>query len=349
MKILFTGGGTMGPVTPLLAVHEALSQIDPKVESIWVGTPHGPEGKVVTKQGIQFFSLPVARLPRRISIELLALPVTFARALFGAWRLLRRERPNVVASAGGYTAVPVILAARALKIPIWVHQQDVLPILTNRLTAPFASRVTVAFERTASFSNKSHVIGNPVRPSLLKGDADRARELFEIKNDKPTILVFGGGTGSTWLNDSIDEIALSLVARANVVHLTGIGKRQEKDRHQDHHVREFLGSEMADVLAVADVVVCRAGLGTITELAALEKAAIMIALPHSPQEANATTVERACVVLNQHRTSPEELLLQIEKLLDDSSLRKDLGSKMHAVLRTDIADELAQMLMGIAK
>lgn len=339
----------MGPVTPLLAVYEALVQIDPTVESIWVGTPHGPEEHVVTKQGIRFFSLPVARLPRRISIELLALPVTFMRALFGAWRLLRHEHPNVVASAGGYTAVPIILAARVLGVPIWVHQQDVLPILTNRLTAPFASRVTVAFSSSMSLSRRAQVVGNPVRPSVLMGDASRSAEYFGINKNKPTVLVFGGGTGAEWLNDSIDKIAPSLVGRANVIHLTGMGKRQDKDRHPDHHVREFLGNEMADALALSDVVVCRAGLGTITELAALEKAAVMIALPHSPQEANASTVENACVVLDQHQTSPKELFLQIEKLLDDSNLRKDLGVKMGEELRTDGAEELAQMLLEIAK
>ncbi len=349
MKILYTGGGTMGPVTPLLAVHEAMGQIDPSVEAIWVGTPHGPEREVVEKNGISFFSLPVARLPRRISIELLALPVTFLRALWRAWRIIVREKPNVIASAGGYTAVPIIFIARAMKIPVWVHQQDVVPILTNRLTAPLASRVTVAFERTAGFSSKAHVIGNPVRPSILKGSAQRSREHFGIKSSKPTVLVFGGGTGAKWLNEMVDEIALSLAARANVIHLTGKGKHQEKDRHPDHHVRAFLGTEMADALTLADVVVCRAGLGTITELAALSKPAVMIPLPHSPQEANADAVEGACVVMQQHSTSPGELLLQIEKLLDDPALAQELGLKMHGTLRTDIADELAQILLGLAR
>jgi len=241
MKVLFTGGGTMGPVTPLLAVHEALRETDVPVDALWVGTPHGPERSVVEAQGMHFFSLPVARLPRRLSLELLALPVTFIRALWGAWRLLRRERPSVIASAGGYTAVPVIMVARSLKIPVWVHQQDVTPILTNRLTAPLATRVTVAFNASRSLSKRAHVVGNPVRPSVLKGDPQRARAFFEIRNTKPTVLVFGGGTGAKWINEQIDEIALSLVSRANVIHLTGKGKREKKKRHPDHHAREFLG------------------------------------------------------------------------------------------------------------
>ncbi len=338
----------MGPVTPLLAVHEALKETDVRVDAVWVGTPHGPERSVVEAQGMRFFSLPVARLPRRLSLELLALPVTFTRALWGAWRLLHRERPSVIASAGGYTAVPVIVAARTLKIPVWVHQQDVTPILTNRLTAPLATRVTVAFKASTSLSKRAQVVGNPVRPSVLKGDPQRARAFFEIRNTKPTVLVFGGGTGAKWINEQIDEIALSLVSRANVIHLTGKGKRENKKRHPDHHAREFLGGEMADALALADVVVCRAGLGTITELAALSKPAIVIPLPHSPQEANAAAVEGACVVLHEHRTSAEDLLREIESLLDDADDRRDLGAKMHGMLSTNIADELAQMLIGMS-
>lgn len=332
----------MGPVTPLLAVHEVLGS-----EAMWIGTPHGPESAVVEGVGIPFFSLPVARLPRRPSIELLALPVTFTRALWRAVRLLRRERPQVIASAGGYTAVPVCLAARFLRIPIWVHQQDVTPLLTNRLTAPLATCVTVAFAASLNVFKSAHVAGNPVRPSILLGRAQRAREHFNISNNKPTVLVFGGGTGAMWLNKIVDEIAESLGPQANIIHLTGRGKQTDRQRHTDHHVREFLTSEMADALALADVVVCRAGLGTITELAALSKAAVMIPLPKSPQLANAKVVKEACVVLHQAPTRPRQLQESIEILLKNPARREELGRKMHDVLPTNIADELGQMLVGL--
>ncbi|MDG1949458.1 MAG: glycosyltransferase [bacterium] len=345
MKILFTGGGTMGPVTPLLAVFEAWKKVDEDVQGIWAGTPHGPEGEVVVKQGMRFYALPVARLPRRPSIEWLLLPFRFAQALLVALFVLLKERPQLIASAGGYTAVPIILMGRLLGRKVWVHQQDVDVILTNKLTAPFAHTLTVAWEKNQrDLGPKAQLIGNPVRPSVLKGDPERARKLFGIRNKKPTVLVFGGGSGATWINACLMEISGDLSKKANVIHLTGIGKQGVLKDFEHYHVREFLREEMADVLQLADVVVCRAGTGTISELAGLAKASIIIPLPHSPQEDNAQMIEGAAVVRHQATTSSEALLNEILSLVNDGGVRMELGKKMHAKLRADVADEFVELL-----
>src|SRR3989339_1519603 len=145
-KILFAGGGTLGPVTPLLAVAEAWRKRDALVDMVWVGTPHGPEQEVVNKAGIRFLTLLVARVPRYPTWEWIWLPFRFLFVLFQSVQLLRRERPDVIGSAGGYTAVPIVMAGWLLRIPAWIHQQDVPPALTNRIMAPFARWITVAWK-----------------------------------------------------------------------------------------------------------------------------------------------------------------------------------------------------------
>lgn len=334
----------MGPVMPLLAVWEAWRKIDPSVEGVWVGTKRGPERGVVEAQGLPFLTLPVARLPRYPSFEWLTAPFTFLVACVKAVRILSSQKVDLVASAGGYTAVPMVYAAKLLGVNVWVHQQDVELTKTTKLTVPFADLVTVVWERNRNeLGDRVKLVGNPVRPSLLRGSRERAYEAFHISKAKPTVLVMGGGTGSAWINMAVDEIASELTAQANVIHLTGRGKGIES-RHPDHHVREFVDDEMADALVVADVVVCRAGLSTITELAALSKAAVIIPLPHSPQQANADMVANASIVLDQRHTTFQQLLEAIHLLLNDEPRRHDLGVKMHSKLRTQVADELVEML-----
>lgn len=337
----------MGPVMPLLAVWEAWRAVEPGVEGVWIGTQHGPERAVVEAQGMAFVSLPVARVPRYPSLEWLAAPFAFLIAWVKAVRLLALQRPDLVASAGGYTGVPVVYAAKLLGVRVWVHQQDVELTRTTRLTVPFADLVTVAWERNRNdLGDRVKLVGNPVRPSLLRGSRERAFEEFNLSKHKPTVLVVGGGTGSAWINKTVDEMVDDLVKEANVIHLTGRGKRIES-RHADHHVREFFDHEMADALAAADVVVCRAGMSTITELAALSKAAVMIPLPNSTQEANAGMVQDACVVLTQGTATAGSLLESVVALLHDEPRRRDLGAKMHGKLRTKIADELVEMLRSL--
>lgn len=337
----------MGPVMPLLAVWESWREAEPGVEGVWVGTTRGLERTVVEGQGMVFLTLPVARWPRYPSVEWLTAPFAFLLALCKAARILSTHKPSLVASAGGYTAVPVVYAAKLMGVRVWVHQQDVEITKTTKLTVPFADLVTVAWERNRDdLGDRVKLVGNPVRPSLLRGSRERAYEEFKISKHKPTVLVVGGGTGSAWINNAVDEVAGALTQEANVIHLTGRGKRIES-KTSDHHVREFVDGEMADALAVADVVVCRAGLSTITELVALSKAAVIIPLPDSPQQANADMVADASVVLAQQRTTPQPLLEAIRALLNDEPRRRDLGAKMHKKLRTNVADELVEMLRGI--
>ncbi len=353
MKILFTGGGTLGPVTPLLAVAEAWKQHDPAVEFVWVGTPSGPERETIEKAGIRFLSLPVARLTRYPSMEWVFLPVNLIRAVRGAWSILKFEKPDLIASAGGYTSVPVVIAARIMRIPSWIHQSDVRPILSNKLMAPFATWITVAFAETASAfpKNKTSVVGNPVRSSLLTVDRETAMRRFELDLTRQTVLIFGGGGGASWLNEMMAVIGVDLVKDVNVIHLTGKGKLSLKliEMKGNYFAGEFLTDRMPSAYAAADLVICRAGTGTISELAALRKAAIIIPLPNSPQEDNARVLSdaNAALVLQQNATTPQELLEAIRVLVRDTSRCQHYSDQISHLLQTNVAGLIVDRLQKL--
>jgi UDP-N-acetylglucosamine--N-acetylmuramyl-(pentapeptide) pyrophosphoryl-undecaprenol N-acetylglucosamine transferase len=354
MKVLFAGGGTLGPVTPLLAVAEAWKKIDPEVEFVWVGTPRGPERAAVEAAGIRFLSIPVARLTRYPSWEWLTLLFNLFRTVRQSFSILKSERPNLVASAGGFTGVPLTVVASLLKIPTWLHQSDVRPILSGKLAAPFASYITVAFEETKrSFpASKTELIGNPVRPSLMASSREEALGRFALDPARRTVLVFGGGGGSAWLNGMMETIGAELVKDLNVIHVMGPGKLTEDlaALGKNYLAAELLVGEMADAFASADVVVCRAGTGTISELAARRKPAIIIPLPNSPQEDNARVLEeaQAAIVLRQDSITPQEMLEAVRSLIKDEIRQGRLSSAIASVLRTDVAEELVRRLQRIA-
>jgi UDP-N-acetylglucosamine--N-acetylmuramyl-(pentapeptide) pyrophosphoryl-undecaprenol N-acetylglucosamine transferase len=349
MKILFCGGGTLGPVTPLLAIIEAWRKKDSTAEFIFVGTPHGPERELLAKEPIEFHCLPEAKLVRYPSVEWLYLPIRVMAALYVAWKILQKEKPALIVSAGGYTSVPLIIIGWFLKIPSFVHQQDVRPLLSNKLVAPFASLITVAWPELKKTFPKAKTIGNPVRSAFLRADKINAVKYFGLNENKPTILVLGGGTGSLWINKTISEIIDQLLTRTNLIHLTGKGKMVEQKITEGYRAFQLLTEEMPLALAAADLVVCRAGMATITELAATKKAAIIIPLPNSPQEDNAAAIDSASVVLRQDQTNSQKILEVIIELLENGDKRKELGEKINRILKTDVAEEMVEAAMGLVK
>lgn len=355
MKILFAGGGTLGPVTPLIAVAQAWKAEDPSVSFVWVGTKDGPEAELVRQEGIKFLYLPVARLTRYLSMEWLLLPWRLLSASMMAWLVLGREKPSLVACAGGYTGVPLAYAAFLRGIPVWTHQPDATPLLSNRLIAPVAKLVTVAWPRTAlAFPRgKTEVTGNPVRASVRAGAKDRAARAFGLDLRLPTLLVFGGGGGAKWINQMCMDMGPKLAGVANVIHITGPGKlKPAYQRFGPHyHAVEMLADGMADALAAADVVFARAGMGTISELSALRKASVLVPLPGSPQRENAAPLGEAgaAIVLSQPLATLGDLERAILSLLGDELMRREMGDRLAGALPTDVAGVLVHRLKAILK
>lgn len=340
-RVLLAGGGTMGSVSPLLALLPELKEAG--VDVRWIGTRTGPERAFVEKAGVEFSWITTAKFHRYITPRLLIQPFSFLLAIGQAkWQLLK-WRPDLIVSAAGFTAVPLTWVGWFWRIPSVIHQQDLHPSMSNKLMAPCARKITVAFEESVKhFGDKAEWIGNPVR------DLTPTTEEFTLDSNYPTVLITGGGTGAQALNELVTA---DLCEFANVIHLTGKGREGEMEQieHERYHKYEFLGEEMKEALHKADVVVARAGLGTISELAALGKPAIIMPMPDTHQEANARMLaERsAAVVLNQKHTNAESFTMAVEKLATDAVAQKAVSENISALYKPEAEKRLKQIVLEV--
>ncbi|HEY8478071.1 MAG TPA: UDP-N-acetylglucosamine--N-acetylmuramyl-(pentapeptide) pyrophosphoryl-undecaprenol N-acetylglucosamine transferase [Chloroflexota bacterium] len=345
LRVLLAGGGSGGSATPVLAVASALRRRGRCVEFLYIGTEHGPERSLAMAHDVPFVAVAAGKLRRYWDWRNLTDP---ARVVLGVVQSLvhvRRFKPHVAFTAGGFGGLAPLVAARALGVPLVVHQQDVVPGLANRLLAPVARRVTVTFrESLPRFpADRTVVTGNPVRPEVLHGDPSRAFARFGFETDVPLVLVTGGGTGAAALNEVVALAAPRLVRSCSVLHLTGRGKSVTAPSLDRYRQVEFLVEEMPDVLAAAEVVVSRAGLGTLTELAVLGKPMVLVPMPRSHQEANAAAFDRAdaAVVLRQDQLTPDRLAETVERLLEDRDRRAALAANARRLMPDNAADLVA--------
>lgn len=340
MKILLAGGGTLGPVTPLLAVAEELRRLDPNVSFVWAGTRIGPERPLIEGMGIPFHAVPAARITRYASVEWLLLPFKVVAAFYSAFQLLRTEKPNLIGAAGGYTGVPFAVMGKLMGIPVWLHQPDVRPVLSNTLAAPCASFITVAWEKTAAaFGKKAIVTGNPVRASFVAHE--------RVPQVRPKVLVLGGGGGSLWINRAVAQSLDRILAVADVIHVTGLGKNEGWKDREGYVVREFVEdpSEMAALYASATVAVVRAGMGVLGELSAARVPAVIVPIPGSLQEANAEAAEDtgAAFVVRQEE-GMAALGDAVIALISDNEKQRVLSQKVGALLPSGAAERIAKRL-----
>lgn len=324
---MFSGGGTAGSVTPLLAIAEQLTNHD----LYFVGTKTGVERSLVKR--MTYLVLPAGKFRRYASLRNLVDPFVIIYACFKAWYLLLKVMPDVVVSAGGFVSVPLVWAAWWCNIPVVVHHQDIRLSLATRLMKPFASVLTEATK-----------IGNPVR------DLTVTTNDFKLDSTVPTVLIMGGGTGAQAINNLVSP---ALTEFANVIHVTGPGKSSKHSasssslqRPQRFNVTELLTDSFPEALHKADLVVSRAGFGTITELAALGKASVIIPMPRSHQEDNAKWLEdhQAAEMLLQDTLTPDSFAAEIKKLLQDKTKLSQLRSNIQTVLPPDATKTLCQII-----
>lgn len=352
--ILLSGGGTGGSVTPLLAMAEEIIKDYPRAELLFVGTDNGPEKDLVagfSLKPIKFITLPSGKWRRYFSWRNFSDFFKIIIAFFKAGKILRRYQPSVVISAGSFVSVPLVWAAAVKKIPIIIHQQDVRPGLANRLMAPFARVITVTFEKSLlDYGPRAVWTGNPLSQNEIisaQAAALETKRHYNLDSRRPVILAVGGGTGSRALNDLVSKSLSYLQAAGQLVHLTGQGKSgadKQITNTQSYQAFEFLPhEEILKLMVVADLVISRAGLGVLTELSLLNKPAIIIPLPSSHQEDNASLLKKAeaAQVFSQTELTPEKLNTEINKLLNNSELSKKLGARLGKVIRRGAAASLA--------
>ncbi len=348
MKIIFSGGGTLGPVTPLLAMVEMYRRHDDTASFVWVGSVNGPEREVVEEYDLPFFSISSGKWRRYWSLQNLLDILKIGVGFFQSLVLLWQEKPDLLISAGGFISVPLHWAGFCLGIPSWIHQQDVRVGLATKLMAPCAKKITTALAETAAFfsPHKTEWIGNPCR-DVACADLSGAREFFSIPPNSPVIFALGGGTGSSAINQLIIEALTSWPANWHVIHLTGkerpgeLAERASKT-FSNYHVYKFFTNEMKLAYALADVVVSRAGFGTLTELATLSKAAIIFPLPRTHQEENADflAAQNGIIHLQEGVSNSFRLTYVVRDLIEHPDKRQNLGKNLHTLLPSAPAEKI---------
>lgn len=349
---MFSGGGTLGPVTPLLSIAETYRKVHPETEFVWVGTQHGPEKAVVEGYKITFYPIGAGKWRRYWSWHNVSDLFRIIVAFFQSLLLLWHERPDVLISAGGFVSVPLHWAGWLLGIPSWIHQQDIRVGFATRLMVPFASKITVALEESLKQlpQKKTEWIGNPVR-DIRYDDREQARKFFNLNETDPVIFALGGGTGSQSVNEMILHSLSALPKNYQIIHLTGKDRSSEMAERAmksfpNYRVFKFFTDEMKFAYAAADVVVARAGFGTLTELAALSKASIIIPMAGTHQEENAEFLvkHKAIIMLHQELHHGLKLAKVIQRLIELPDERLALGVILHGILPQVSAQKIVEIL-----
>jgi UDP-N-acetylglucosamine--N-acetylmuramyl-(pentapeptide) pyrophosphoryl-undecaprenol N-acetylglucosamine transferase len=349
MKILLSGGGTMGSVSPLIALYLELRKYDPKLSCLFVGGKTGPEKVAVESYGIPFHTISSGRFRRYLTWQNILDPLNVAAGFFQSFWLLLRQRPDVVVIAGSFVGVPVAWAAWILRVPIIIHQQDIIAGLANKLMANFARKITLSFEISKKdFSSKKTVLtGNPVKAELYQCYAD-AGTLFGLDPEMPTVLIMGGGTGAQNINTLVEQSIKRLTQFCQILHISGKGKKIDVT-HDHYHQFEFLTKEMTDALCASDLVVARAGISTLSELVVVAKPAIIIPIADSHQEANAHYFQNhnAVVKLDERGLTPDGFASMIEEVLYDKERCASLSKNISGIMQHNGALNMAQVVAEV--
>ncbi len=320
-RIVLTGGGTAGHVTPNLALAPPLKEAG--FEISYIGSENGMEKELVEAAGLPYYGIASGKLRRYFDLKNFTDPFRTVKGLGQAVGILKKLRPNVVFSKGGYVTVPVVHAAALLRIPVICHESDMTPGLANKLSLPAATKICCNFEETMEKlpAGKAVYTGTPVRQELFSGSREEALKFTGFKGDRPVLLIVGGSLGAAAVNEAVRRILPELTKSFDVVHLCGKGKLDPTLHTREGYVQyEYIGPEMKDLFALSDIVVSRAGANAICELLALKKPNLLIPLPagasRGDQILNAASFEKKgySVVLDQDDMTDESLLSAVRSL-----------------------------------
>ena len=319
-KIVLTGGGTAGHVTPNIAIIPTLKDMGYDIS--YIGTYNGIEKKLIEEIDIPYYGIASGKLRRYFSLKNFTDPFRILKGYFQAKKLIKKLKPEVVFSKGGFVTVPVVFAASKKKIPIVIHESDMSPGLANKLALPKATKICCNFPETKKmFEGKATVTGTPIRKELFTGDKEKAKAFCGFKEDKPTILIVGGSTGSVVINNAIWDVLDELLKTYNVIHICGKDKtNKEYDGKEGYAQFEYVKAELSDMFALADIVISRAGANAICELLALKKLNILIPLSlkasRGDQILNAESFQKSgySYVIDEESMNKETLLKGIEEI-----------------------------------
>lgn len=352
-RIVLTGGGTAGHVTPHMSLIPRLKAAGYDIH--YIGTERGIEHELIAKiPGITYHVVKSGKLRRYFSVQNFTDPF---RVIHGAWTsvwLMRKLKPDVCFSKGGFVSVPVVIGAWMAHVPTVCHESDLTPGLANRISAKFVDRVATTFQECAdALGKKATMTGTPLRPELFQGSREKGLALAGFTGEKPVLLMTGGSLGAQSVNTCLRACLPVLLPHMDVLHLCGKGNLDEGLKTQTGYCQlEFLGAEMTDALAAADIVLSRAGSNTLSELLALGKPMLLVPYPlgasRGDQIKNAESYEKRGLarVLPQERMTSETMTQAVLELLRDQDV---LRAAVEAYPVKDGTDAVLQMIEDVQK
>lgn len=281
-KIVLTGGGTAGHVTPNIALLPYLKESG--FEISYIGSYDGIEKKLITDFDIPYYGIATGKFRRYLDVKNLTDPFRVMKGFSEARKYLKKIKPDIIFSKGGFVSVPVVRAAASLHIPCIIHESDMTPGLANKLCIPVAKKVCCNFPETLSMlpKDKAVLTGSPIRDELKKGDKLAALDMCKFTANKPIIMVIGGSLGAASINQAVRDALPKLLHDFQIVHICGKDKIDNMLLHKEGYIQfEYVKSELKDLFAMADVVISRAGANSICELLALKKPNLLIPLSAS--------------------------------------------------------------------
>ena len=349
-KIVMTGGGTAGHVTPNLALAPLLQKNGYEIS--YIGSYTGIEKKLVEKAGISYYGISSGKLRRYHDWKNFTDPFRVIKGFSEANQLLKHIKPDVVFSKGGFVSVPVVMAAARLHIPAIIHESDMTPGLANKLAIPFATKVCCNFPETMKYlpADKAVHSGSPIRQELFQGDRNRGLEFTGFNAGKPVILIMGGSIGSRFINNAVWEALDTLLEDFQIVHLVGKGNiNNDLTAKTGYQQYEFINEQLNDIFAITDLMISRAGANSISEILALKIPNILIPLSASAsrgdQLLNAESYEKqGFSTVLQEETLTSQLL--IDSVRDVYSNRDAIKEKMASSKLLDANKTILDLILN---
>lgn len=344
-KIVMTGGGTAGHVTPNIALFPSLKEQG--FEISYIGSYNGIEKGLIKSQGIPYYGISSGKLRRYFDPKNFSDPFKVMKGFFQAKSLLKKIKPDIVFSKGGFVSVPVIFAAKMLRIPAIIHESDLTPGLANKLAIPAASKVCCNFPETMKYlpEGKAVLTGSPIREELLRGSRLAALDFCHFSAQKPVLLIIGGSIGSVFINNAVRGSLDQLLEQFQIIHLCGKGNLDPALKEKEGYAQyEYISENLADLFAAADLVISRAGANSICELLALHKPNILIPLSakasRGDQILNARSFERQgfSYVIEEETLTPKVLLDAIR------SVNENRGDYIRAMEQSGQMDAVSAIM-----
>lgn len=346
-RIVLTGGGTAGHVTPNMALIPNLQEAGYDIQ--YIGSYDGIEKDLITGIDIPYHSISSGKLRRYFDVKNFTDPFKVMKGYLQASKLLKQLKPDIVFSKGGFVSVPVVLAAKHRHIPCIIHESDMTPGLANKLAIPSATKVCCNFPETLNYlpNGKAVLTGSPIRQELFQGNKERGLSFCGFTSDKPVILVIGGSLGAVAVNNAVRESLDELLKHFQIIHLCGKGKVEPSLQQKQGYVQfEYIKKELSDLFACTDLMISRAGANAICEILSLRKPNILIPLSaaasRGDQILNARSFEKQgySFVIEEESLTKESLIDAVETVYENRS------SYIDAMNKSELADPI-QTIMGL--